>query len=228
MNGFRVARYLDYEAGSLLLLTDDFSQAHGEILAMSPDFSWWLDSRRRITGFSIAGLDRPGPCDPELRGFRTYRVSVPQLRLSRATVYEVAVAARRHFVEGRNGSFVQEAYQRASVRQERGDPVERLNEWLCLYHVYGHIDGLYWMGCAFIDLDMPAEAIRWLEKYAAHHLQDAWGQRQLGYAHYLLGNLAEARSHLQQALSASSSGEEGETDAAGLLAAIDAPPADPA
>lgn len=222
MNGYKVARYLDYEDGSLLLLTEDFAETTGEIVEVRPGFSWWVARGRGTIGFSIDNINQPDTLDRVFLECQPFRVAVPQFRLANAGVYEVVAAARLYFVELGHESFVNRAYQRASGRQDRGDLVERLNEWLCLYHIYGHIDGLYWMGCTFLDLDMPSEALRWLAEYIRHHPADPWGQCNLGYAYYLLDDYPAARKHLRLSLANTYPGDE-ETDAARLLSVIDYP-----
>lgn len=218
--GLKLARFLDYEDGSLLLLTEDFDEGAGELVTVRPGFSWWVTRGRGTIGFSIDGIDSPGPLDRDFLAAQPFRVSVPQFRLANAGVYEVAAAARLYFVKLGRESFVSSAYQRAASGQDRGDPVDRLYDWLCLYHVYGHIDGLYWMGCAFLELGMPEEARRWLGKYVHHHPGDSWGQRNLGYACYLMKDNHAARRHLRLSLATTAPGEE-RTDAAQLLSVIE-------
>lgn len=220
MSRYRIARFLDYESGSLLLLTEDFVQSDGRIVKAGPDFSWWISGNRDVVGYSIDGLDRPGALDRRFPDSPSFRVSVPQLRLANASVYEVAAAARTVFVEDKEASFVGDAYNRALRCQEQGALTEVLYEWCCLYHVYGHIDGLYWMGCSFIRLQMPAEAVRWLARYTRHCPGDAWGQRQLGYAFFMSGDRHSARRHLELSLEISATSAV-ETDAGELLAAMD-------
>lgn len=222
LNGdsFNVAKYLDYDAGSMLLLTEDFSEERGEIVAARAGLSWWVSADGRIIGFSIDGIDQPEALDRDFLQAQHFRVFVPQFRLANASVYEVAVAARIYFVDRGNGSFVGEAYRRASQVHECGDLIDKLNDWLCLYHVYGHTDGLFWMGCIFLELGMPAEAIRWLGKYARLHPGDSWGQCNLGNAYYLVGDYATARMHLNLSLAATPADGE-PTDAGRLLSVLD-------
>lgn len=215
---FRVAKFLDYDAGSLLLLTEDFSEEVGEIVAVRPGFSWWVSGDRRIIGFSIDGIDHPEALDRDFLQAQHFRVSVPQFRLANASVYEVAAAARMYFVDRGNGSFVGEAYRRASQVHDSGDLTDKLNDWLCLYHVYGHTDGLFWMGCIFLEMGMPAEALRWLGKYARLHPGDSWGQCSLGNAYYLVGDYVMARKHLRLSLAATPA--DGEPTDAGLLLSV--------
>lgn len=219
-DGFSVARFLDYDGGSLLLLTEDFSEAADEIVAVRPGFSWWVSGDRRVIGFSLDGIDQPAALDREFLQSQDFRVSVPQFRLASAGVFDVALAARMYFVERGNGSFVGEAYRRASLVHDSGDLTDKLNDWLCLYHVYGHTDGLFWMGCIFLEMGMPAEALKWLGRYIRLHPGDSWGQCSLGNAYYLMGDYAMARKHLRLSLAATSVDGES-TDASRLLSAID-------
>ncbi len=211
----RLARYIDLEEGDLLVLVDDFSTAGGMIEPVRSGFSWMVQAGGGVIGYCIEDLD-DGGMDLDLLQECDFRVTVPQFRLAGAPVADVVAAAYRYFVEEGNPSFVAEAYERAVGVSTAGDHWQALTEWAAVYHIYGHVDGLHGMGCALLNLGMPAEAIKSLSRYLQLRPDDPWAHRHMGCAWDILDEAEAARRHWELAVVL---GERSgcDTDAAELL-----------
>lgn len=196
----KIARYVDYEDGSLLVLAADFSLVCGRAFRDGKDFAWWMDENDEVIGFSYDGLRREGGHgELFLRSF-DFRIAVPQLRLAAASVYEVVQAARRYFILEGHCSPAAEAHARARCAVADGDPYEALQAWVCLYHVYGDVDGLFGIGSTLVELGVPAQAVTTLKAFLNLRPDDAWAHRYLGCAYLSLGDNTAARHHWQKAV----------------------------
>lgn len=200
MSEVKIARYVDYDEGSLLILAADFSVERGRAFRDGRDLAWWVDENEEIVGFSYDGLERvDGRSEHFLKSF-DFRITVPQLRLTTASVYEVVRAARRFFVLEGHDSPTAEAYARARKAANGGDLYEALQEWLCLYYVHGHVEGLFGMGSTLLEIGASAQAAAALESFLKLHPDDAWAHRYLGCASLSLGKTDAARRHWQAAV----------------------------
>lgn len=213
----KISRYVDYQDGSLLVLTADLHVGQAWALRAGREFAWWMASDDEIVGFSYDGLERGGSRSEGFLKSLDYRVSVPQLRLTAASIYEVVRAARRFFILEGHDSPAAEAYGRAKRAAEGSDRYEALQEWLCLYHVHGDVEGLFGMGNTLLELGDPAGAIKALGKFLSLRPDDAWAQRYLGCAYFSMSENSAARRHWQAAVECEEQSGTGDTGAAVLL-----------
>jgi len=223
MSKLPVVRFIDFDRGSLLVLTEDFNLEAGWTEVVRPDFSWWLLEDRGVVGFSVDGLlDRPP--DLEFLGEQHFRMVTPQFRLFNAGVSDVAAAAYTCFVEDGHEPDVARQYRLASALTEAAGSVDdfvlAFQQWSLLYHALGHVDGLYWMGVTSIGMGAYADAIHWLEEFLDRNADHPWAHCHLGTAHLNLGNSDQARLHWEVAVCLDSRGGH-DTGAAELLVGLE-------
>jgi tetratricopeptide (TPR) repeat protein len=198
-----MVRFFDFHDGDLLVLTEDFIVEEGWRQQVRPDFSWWMMEEKGIVGYAVHGLDDKPP-DLEFLKTLTFRVVVPQLSLFNAGIDDVAAAAYSFFIEHKQEEIVDGAFEWAYRSLEKArtpdDLIHALENWSILYHVYGDIDAIYWMGYTCARLGMHGEAIRWLEKFLCIAGDNAWAHCQLGLVYLDLGIPKEAQLHLETAV----------------------------
>lgn len=228
MSKAKLVRFLDYDRGSLLVLTEDFNIESGWTEKLRPDFSWWQQEDKGAVGYSVDGLE-DGPPDLEFLQSCHFPVIAPQFRLFDAGVADLATAAYSYFVEQGHGSHVASFYERSidlsGKARSVDDLIRELEHWTILYHLYGHLDGLFWMGVTAISLGMNEQAVLWLERFLDCRGDHAWAHCHLGSAHYNLGNRQETRIHWEIAvcLDGRDGCGAGSTGAAELLTDLDSP-----
>lgn len=219
----RIARFLDYDEGCLLVLTEDFQVGKGWTETVRPDFNWWVMEEAGVVGYSIDGLDHAPP-DYGFLSSCDFRVMVPQFSLSDAGVGQVAAAAYEYFVLQGRGSFANEAYHDALDCFEGArcneDLIRALEKWTMLYHLHGHGDALYWMGVTCAALSMREQAVSWLLKFLELRHDNPWAHYQLGKLYNELEDHESARCHLALAVFHETANGH-ETGAAGLLARLE-------
>lgn len=218
----RIARFLDFDDGCLLVLTEDFQVGKGWTETVRPDFNWWVMEGAGVVGYSIDGLDCGIPDYGFLRSCR-FRVMAPQFGLTDAGVDQVAEAAYEYFVLRGEGSAAGEAYMDALSCMEGARDMDglirALEKWTSLYHLYGHGDGLYWMGVTCAELEMREQAVAWLLKFLDLRHDNPWAHYQLGKLYSEAGNHGSARIHLESAVFHENANGY-ETGAAELLARL--------
>lgn len=219
----RIAAFLDFDQGFLLVLTEDFQVGKGWTETVRPDFNWWMMKGAGVVGYSIDGLDS-GPPDYEFLSSCDYRVMAPQFGLSDAGVGQVAGAAYEHFVVQGKESFANALYREAldclEGNQCYEDLIRALEKWTLLYHVHGHGDALYWMGVTCAGLGMREQAVSWLLKFLELRYDNPWAHCQLGKLYHELEDNESARMHLEKAVVHETMNGY-ETGAAGLLTSLE-------
>lgn len=222
MAKMRMARFLDFEEGCLLVLTEDFKVGSGWTENVRPEFNWWVMEGAGVVGYSIDGLDA-GPPDYEFLKSCDFRVVAPQFGLTNAGVDQVAESAYGFYVLQDERSAAQEDYREALICTEeaRGpeDLIHALELWTSLYHLYGHGDGLYWLGFTCAELGMCEQAVVWLLRFIDLRHDNPWAHYLLGRIYSGLGDLGSAREHLHMAVFHEAMNGY-ETGAAGLLATL--------
>lgn len=53
----RIARFLGYDEGLLLVLNEDFKVASGRTETVRPEFNWWVMEGAGVVGYSVDGPD---------------------------------------------------------------------------------------------------------------------------------------------------------------------------
>jgi tetratricopeptide (TPR) repeat protein len=198
MSQIRIVRFLDYNDGSLLVLTDDFIIERGWRKSVRPDFSWLMMDDKGKVGYSIDGLEDEPP-DKDFLKSLGFRVMAPQLRLFNAGVDDVAAEAYSFFVEKQQKALIDISFEQAFSAMEEshntGELIHSFESWSLLYHLHGNIDALFWMGHTSAELGMHEEAIRWLEKFLEVAGDNAEAHCKLGSVYFSLGNAKETRRH---------------------------------
>jgi len=203
MSDTRIAGFLDFDQGCLLVLAEDFQIGKGWTETVRPDFNWWVKKGVGVVGYSIDSLDSAPP-DYKFLSTCDYRITAPQFGLSDAGVEQVAEAAYEYFVLQGRESFANEAYRKAldgfSGAECTEDLIRALEKWTLLYHVHGHGDALYWMGVTCAELSLYEQAVSWLLKFLELRYDNPWAHCQLGKLYLELEDHESARIHLEKAV----------------------------